>query len=123
MVLTLRARGPIVSIVQASGIDPRALTIPELGRSPHTPVTAAGFRIDPPVSVPNAKGTMPLATATAEPPLDPWAVRLRSQGLRQDPNTSFSVVLPHANSWRFVFPIGIAPASRSCLTTTASRDG
>ena len=39
------------------------------------------MRIEPPVSVPMAAGTMPSATAAAEPPLDPPAVRAGSCGL------------------------------------------
>ena len=34
------------------------------------PDSAAGWRIEPPVSVPRAQGTKPAATAAAEPPLD-----------------------------------------------------
>ena len=39
------------------------------------PQSAAGCRIDPPVSEPSASGVMPAATATAEPPLDPPGMR------------------------------------------------
>lgn len=46
------------------------------------PLKAAGTRPDPAVSVPSAKSTMPSATATAEPELEPplilagsWAPR------------------------------------------------
>jgi len=49
------------------------------------PQCDAGIRIDPPPSLPVANGTMPVATATAEPLLDPPAVRSRSQGLRVGP--------------------------------------
>ena len=35
------------------------------------PQNAAGWRIDPPVSVPVAAGTRPAATAAAEPPDEP----------------------------------------------------
>ncbi len=38
------------------------------------PVKAAGWRIEPPVSVPVAPGAMPAATAAAEPPDDPPGV-------------------------------------------------
>ena len=38
---------------------------------PVTPHSAAGWRIEPPVSVPVAPGVRPAATAAAEPPEDP----------------------------------------------------
>lgn len=59
------------------GYEPEEL----LGRRPTTPQNAAGCRIDPPVSVPRAKGTSPAATAAADPPEDPPGTRVRSQGL------------------------------------------
>ena len=45
------------------------------------PHNDAGMRIEPPVSLPMAIGTMPAATAAADPPLDPPGIRLRSHGL------------------------------------------
>ena len=46
------------------------------------PQRAAGWRIDPPVSLPSAKGAWKAATAAAEPPLEPPGTRSVSQGLR-----------------------------------------
>ena len=46
------------------------------------PHRLAGWRIEPPVSVPSASGASPAATAAAEPPLEPPGMRSRSQGLR-----------------------------------------
>ena len=51
---------------------------------PTTPHKPAGWRIEPPVSVPIASGAMPAATHAAEPPLEPPGVRSRSHGLRVD---------------------------------------
>ena len=45
------------------------------------PVSAAGWRIDPPVSVPRAIGTPRAATVAAEPPDEPPGTRSRSHGL------------------------------------------
>ena len=42
---------------------------------------AAGWRIEPPVSVPSASGAMPAATAADEPPLEPPGTRAGSHGL------------------------------------------
>ena len=45
----------------------------------------AGPRIEPPPSLAWAAGTMPPATAADAPPLEPPALRPRSQGLRAGP--------------------------------------
>ncbi len=58
---------------------------PVLGRKPVMPQNAAGMRVDPPVSVPKAKGTTPRAIAAALPPDDPPATRAGSKGLRTGP--------------------------------------
>ena len=41
------------------------------GLSPTMPQAAAGMRMEPPVSVPSVAMAMPVATLTADPPLDP----------------------------------------------------
>src|SRR5207248_565409 len=87
------------------------------------PQSAAGWRIEPPVSVPIAQGARPPATAAAEPPLEPPGTRARSHGLRVVWKPLFSVELPIANSSRFVFPTSTAPASRSRLQAVASYGG
>lgn len=69
----------------------------------------AGWRIEPPVSVPSAAGTSPAATAAAEPEDDPPGILVTSQGFFVAPNAEFSP-LPHmANSSRFVFPKATNP--------------
>ncbi len=75
---------------------PRAgplLTRPRLGFSPKRPQQLAGMRIEPPPSLPWATGTMPEATAAAEPPEDPPLECSVSQGLRVGPKASGSVVI------------------------------
>jgi hypothetical protein len=42
-----------------------------VGLSPKSPQHEAGMRIEPPPSPPWATGTIPAATAAAEPPLEP----------------------------------------------------
>ena len=49
------------------------------------PQSAAGWRIEPPVSVPIAHGALPAATAAAEPPDEPPGTRVRSHGLSVGP--------------------------------------
>ena len=84
------------------------------------PQTAAGWRIDPPVSVPSASGARPAATAAAEPPDEPPGTRVSSQGLSVGPYALFSVDEPIANSSMFVLPKRMAPACLRRLMTVAS---
>ena len=48
---------------------------------PTVPVTAAGWRIEPPVSVPIASGAWNDETTDDDPPPDPPGIRSRSHGL------------------------------------------
>ena len=87
---------------------------------PTTPHSAAGWRIDPPVSEPRARGANPAATAAADPPDDPPGTRVVSCGLRVVPKAEVSVEEPMANSSMLVLPMTTAPASASRVTTVAS---
>ena len=49
------------------------------------PHSAAGWRIEPPVSVPVAAGASRAATAAAEPPDEPPGTRRESQGFFTGP--------------------------------------
>src|SRR6185295_11898790 len=87
-------------------------TRPRDGFRPTRPQQLAGMRIDPPPSLACATATIPLATAAAEPPLDPPVVRVVSQGLRDGPYASGSVVGTMPSSGVFVRPMQTKPASR-----------
>src|SRR5688572_32589300 len=87
------------------------------------PQNDAGWRIDPPVSEPSARGTHRAATAAADPPLEPPGVRSGDHGFRTGPNAEFSLDDPIANSSQFVLPTIIAPACSSRCTTVASYGG
>ena len=52
-----------------------------VGLSPTRPHSDAGIRIEPPPSLACATGTIPEATAAADPPLDPPVEREMSHGL------------------------------------------
>src|SRR5213075_2786727 len=91
-----------------------------VGLRPTTPESAAGCRIEPPVSDPSAPKAAFAATAAAEPPLDPPGTRDKSHGLRVIFIAEFSVDEPMANSSRLVLPNGIAPAARNLRITVAS---
>src|SRR4051794_27222400 len=82
---------------------------PRLGLSPTSPQQAAGTRSEPPPSLPWPSGTIPAATATAEPPDDPPGVRVGSHGLRVGPVWRGSVVGRMPNSDMFVTPTTTQP--------------
>jgi len=67
-------------------------TRPRDGFSPKTPQHEAGMRIEPPPSLAWAAGTIPAATAAAEPPDEPPAICARFHGLRVGPKRAGSVV-------------------------------
>ena len=79
---------------KSSGMTPKRLTRPEVGLSPTKPQNEAGMRMEPPVSLPMAAGTIPLATAAAEPPLEPPGIREGSCGLRMVPKCGLFEVMP-----------------------------
>src|SRR5262249_23274330 len=98
-------------------------TSPGVVRKPTTPQKAAGTRRELPRSEPWAMGPMPVATATAAPPLEPPQLSAGFQGLRVAPNTALNVFPPAPNSGVFVFPTTIAPAALSRSTTRSSASG
>jgi hypothetical protein len=91
--------------------------------SPTTPQNAAGWRTEPPVSVPIAAAASSPATAAAEPPDEPPGTRARSQGLRVILKPECSVDEPIANSSMFVLPSMTAPDALSRATAVASYAG
>src|SRR3954454_24503774 len=84
------------------------------------PHSAAGCRMDPPVSVPRDAIHSSAATAAADPPDDPPGMRVTSHGFRVIWNAEFSVELPIANSSMFNRPNTTAPADFSFSVTVAS---
>src|SRR2546429_86297 len=95
---TVRAHGPPWSREDENATIPYRETPPYVGFTPTVPVTAAGWRIDPPVSVPIASGAWNEASAAAEPPPEPPGMRGGSHGLPVGPYALFSVEDPLANS-------------------------
>src|ERR1700686_4515683 len=107
---------------QASGIGQFGVS-PGVGRMPTMPQNDAGIRIEQPKSVPCASGTIPVATATADPPEDPAGLNAGFQGLRVTPNPSLNVLAPAANSGVLVLPSTMAPAALRRRTSSASSAG
>src|SRR2546428_1194926 len=85
---------------------------PRDGFSPTRPHSLAGTRIEPPPSFACAAGTMPEATAAADPPLEPPGERAVSHGFRVGPYASGSGVGAGPSSGVFVFPRKTKPAAR-----------
>jgi hypothetical protein len=90
---------------------------------PAMPVKAAGWRIEPPVSVPVAPGQSRAATAAEDPPDDPPGASgalppsLRRQGETTLPNAEVSFDEPIANWSMLSLPNMPAPAfHRFCDT-------
>src|SRR2546421_108254 len=120
---TVRAIGPTWSKLGASGKQPSIETSPYVGLKPTTPQQAAGMRIEPPESVPRAASTSPVASAAAEPPDDPPAIRPGATGFGTVPKCGFSDVTPYANSCRFVLPTFAYPLDSARRTDSAVVDG
>ena len=84
---------------------------PRVGFSPNRPHDDAGIRIDPPPSLAWPAGTMPPATAAADPPDEPpveWLVR---HGLWAGPWSTGSVLAFLPISGVLVLPRMIRPAA------------
>ena len=78
---TLRANSPGWSRLSTNGNIPSRGRRPKVGLRPKTPQRPAGTLTEPLVSEPRASGTRPAATAAADPPDEPPAMRARSCGL------------------------------------------
>ena len=89
------------------------------------PVNAAGWRIEPPVSVPVAPRQSPAATPAAEPPEEPPGTRgalapLRRQGEITGPKNDVSFDEPIANSSLLSLPSITAPSRQRLELTVDS---
>ena len=92
---------------------------------PTVPVKAAGWRIEPPVSVAVAPRHSCAATAAAEPPDEPPGTRatfdpLRRQGLTTGPKHEVSFDEPIANSSLLSLPSMTAPSRQRFAVTVDS---
>ncbi len=78
---TLSENTDTQSSVRHAGTRPAVEISPRLGFSPTMLLSIAGTRPEPAVSVPNASGTSPAETATADPELDPPGIKSPRIGL------------------------------------------
>ena len=94
-----------------------------MGLIPKTPQKEAGPRTEPPVSVPMAMSTTPVAVAMALPPEEPPATLVGSWGFNIGPSTLVVERGEAANSSRVVFAVIVAPEDSSRVTKVASEVG
>src|SRR3954468_4812726 len=92
---------------------------PEVGLAPTVAVNAAGWRIEPPVSVAVAPMHSSAETAEAEPPDEPLGTSdvletSRRHGLTTGPKHEVSFDEPIANSSLLSLPSITAPSRQSC---------
>src|SRR5690606_32613278 len=95
---------------------------------PTVPVNAAGWRMEPPVSVPVAASAIRAATAAEDPPDEPPGTSFLSypegrQGLITGPVTAVSVDDPMANSSMATLPSITAPSRHKLAVTVDSYCG
>ena len=112
---TVRARTCTTDRPDSSSRGPLE-TRPRDGFSPTSPQSAAGMRMEPPPSPAPATGTMPEATAAADPPEEPPGPRSVFHGLRVGPYASGSVVATRPSSGVLVRPTKTNPARRRQVT-------
>src|SRR4051794_6929657 len=117
---TVRASGPPTPSPSKASACGNRDTRPRCGLMPTRLVQAAGIRIEPAPSEPSATGTIPAATAAADPPEDPPGVYSRFQGLRVAPKAGPSVNGHCPSSQALVLPTITAPAARNRRTDSPS---
>ena len=122
---TERVIAQAVSSVVESGIAPCLGVSRAVFLKPTSPCSAAGMRIEPPVSEPIAAHAAPVATETAPPEVEPPGMRGSASskavaGLAGVPKCGLMPTPEKANSDMFVRPISAAPARRKRATAGQS---
>jgi hypothetical protein len=117
---TERVRAHTVSSVVDRGSAPSVGTSRAVFLKPTMPLSAAGMRIEPPVSEPRPTKAAPVATDTAAPDDDPPGiarlVQRRSAGLAGVPKCGLMPTPEKANSVMLVRPRIAPPAARRRAT-------
>src|SRR5262249_48539404 len=120
--VTVRVSGPTWDRLQAP-LAGYTGTRPKEALKPTIPQKDAGLRMDPPPSVPRARGASPAATAAPAPPDEPPGVRSWSHGLRVRPKIRLSVMPTQPIVGVLVLPRRMAPAAFMRATAGASSVG
>jgi hypothetical protein len=99
----------------ANGSTPFIENVPKVGLNPVTPQYDAGRKTEPFVCVPSASGTMPAATAAADPLELPPGVCSTLRGLRVGPGVIYAnavvCVLPRRTAPRFLSSVMMSASS------------
>ena len=116
-----------VSSVVDKGTAPSVGVSRAVFLNPTSPCSAAGMRIDPPVSEPSAAHAAPVATVTAPPLVEPPGMRASASngtvaGLAGVPWCGLMPTPENANSLRLVCPVNAAPARRKRATAGQSTE-
>src|ERR1700734_1574341 len=122
---TVRANGPAWSSEDAKATIPHREQRPYVGFKPTMPQNAAGWRIEPPVSVPVAPTHRCAATAAADPPEEPPGTSFvcapgRRHGDTTGPKCEVSFDEPMANSSQLSLPSMTAPSRHRLAVTVDS---
>ncbi len=114
-----------VSSVVDSGNAPSAGVSRAVFLKPTMPHSAAGMRMEPPVSEPSPMKAAPVATDTAAPEDEPPGMRAvaGSAGLAGVPKCGLMPTPENANSVMLVRPTRLAPAARRRATAALSAGG
>ena len=92
---------PRWSHVAETGWIPPICNVPTVGLKPTVPQYEAGLSMEPMVCVPSATGTIPQATAAAEPLEEPPGVRFASNGLLVGPDRPIANSAQHTRRVAF----------------------
>ncbi len=122
---TERVIAETVSSVVESGTAPSVGTRRAVPLKPTTPWSAAGMRIEPPVSEPSATQAAPVATDAAPPDVEPPGMRgvgssASVAGLASTGKCGLRPTPENANSDMWVRPTKAAPAARRRATAGQS---
>src|SRR5688572_18162077 len=102
---------------------PWRLTRPYVGHMPTTPLTAAGSRMEPPVSDPSAAYTARAPTATPDPLDEPHGMCSGFHGFRHCSRCALKPCGPMAHSTIASPPRWMAPAAAILSITVAVYSG
>ena len=124
---TVRVMAQAVSSVVDRGTAPVVGTSRAVFLKPTMPLSAAGMRMEPPVSEPRATNAAPVATDTAAPDEEPPGTRgapgsvpNRASSAAGVPKCGLTPTPEKANSTMFVRPMSAPPAARRRATAGLS---
>ena len=119
----VKAKTPTQSNDLQAGTTPEHENTPTEGLIEIKLFNAAGTRVEPAVSVVNARQAIPLATTLPEPELEPPETCLALNAFGTLPYGDLTPTNPVANWSKLVLPMMMAPSSLRFFTTVESLSG